>query len=209
VLVASTKLDLLRATRELAGAARTGVGVQPLRRRRGRSGVDYRVRCVDRLRRPVVASARAGDMIAAGGDTTGSGGGDRDYWDGQARRVLAALMHAAAIGGRPMTALLRWVADPEESATELTALLRSSPVPAFVADARQLLSTNERTPYLDHVVDHARARVADPPRCRPRRPAPTGRARCRPSMWSGWCPSGERCICWVGKRPRPRRWCAR
>ncbi len=145
VLVASTKLDLLRATGELR-SRRGPVWVFNPSGDGGHEAAstvafDVLTGCAD----PVVASARAGDMIAAGGDTSGSGGGDRDYWDGQARRVLAALMHAAAIGDRPMTALLRWVADPEESATELTALLRSSPVPAFVADARQFLSTNERT----------------------------------------------------------------
>jgi type IV secretory pathway TraG/TraD family ATPase VirD4 len=144
VLVASTKQDLLAATRVLR-ARRGPVSVfnpsgEGSDDARSTVAFDVLTGCAD----PVVAAARAGDMIAAGGDLAGGGGGDRDYWDGQARRVLAALMHAAAIGARAMTDVQRWVADPKKSAPELTALLRSS-VPAMVADARQFLSTNDRT----------------------------------------------------------------
>jgi type IV secretory pathway TraG/TraD family ATPase VirD4 len=143
-LVASTKLDLLRATRELR-SRRGPVRVFNPGGEGGDEAVstvafDVLTGCTD----PVVAAFRAEDMIAAGGDVTG-GGGDRDYWDGQARRVLSALMHAAAIGGRSMIDVQAWVADPEAAKAELTKLLRSSPVPAMVADARQFLTTNERT----------------------------------------------------------------
>jgi type IV secretory pathway TraG/TraD family ATPase VirD4 len=91
---------------------------------------------------PVTAAERATDLIAAGshGD-----GGDREYWDAQARRVLAALLHAAALGALHMRDVLRWVAAPDPAAREVTSLLRRSPEPAYVEDAAQFLTTNPRT----------------------------------------------------------------
>lgn len=144
-VVASTKLDLLRATREIR--SRLGPvdvfnpGGDGAAEAASTIAFDVLTGCAD----PVQAAYRAEDMIAAGANLTGGGGGDRDYWDGQARRVLAALMHAAAIGNRSMTDVQQWVADPEAYKAELTKLLRSSPVAAMVADARQFLTTNERT----------------------------------------------------------------
>ena len=73
------------------------------------------------------------------------GGGDREYWTGQARRVLAALMHAAALGGASMTDVLAWVADPDGAAPKVEQFLRRSPQPAYESDAAQFLDTNERT----------------------------------------------------------------
>jgi hypothetical protein len=144
-LVASTKLDLLRATREL----RSRLGSVNVFNPGGDGGAeaastmafDVLTGCAD----PVQAAYRAEDMIAAGGNLAGGGGGDRDYWDGQARRVLAALLHAAAISDRTMLDVQAWVSDPKAHERELTKLLRSSPVAAMVADVRQFLSTNERT----------------------------------------------------------------
>ena len=83
---------------------------------------------------PVVATERATDMLAA---TTraGSRGGDREFWDAQARRVLAALLHAAALGGRSMRDVLGWVADPERAQREVPVLLRRAAEPAFEQDA--------------------------------------------------------------------------
>jgi len=91
---------------------------------------------------PVAAAERATDMLAAG--VTG-GGGDREFWTGQARRVLAALLHAAALGGLHMRNVLEWVANPEGAQREVTSLLRRSPEPAYVEDAAQFLTTNDRT----------------------------------------------------------------
>ena len=91
---------------------------------------------------PVTAAERATDMIAAGSH---GGSGDREYWDAQARRVLAALLHAAAIGALHVRSVLGWVANPEAAAREVTSLLRRSPEPAYVEDAAQFLTTNDRT----------------------------------------------------------------
>jgi type IV secretory pathway TraG/TraD family ATPase VirD4 len=103
-------------------------------------GFDPLTGCCD----PVAASERAADMIAAAGQL-GAGGADRAYWDGQARRVLAALLHAAALGGRSMRDVAGWVADPDRAEAQLSQLLKQSPEPAFVADAAQFVATNDRT----------------------------------------------------------------
>ncbi|MFN2497170.1 MAG: type IV secretory system conjugative DNA transfer family protein, partial [Pseudonocardiaceae bacterium] len=91
---------------------------------------------------PVTATERATDLLAAG--ETGISG-DRAFWDAQARRVLAALLHAAALGDLSMRSVLEWVVDPDQAHREVTSLLRRSPEPAYVEDAAQFLTTNERT----------------------------------------------------------------
>jgi type IV secretory pathway TraG/TraD family ATPase VirD4 len=140
VLVTSTRTDLL----ELCG---------PLRERRGPVWVfnavgladlpstitfDPLTGCTD----PVVAAERATDMIAA---TAKAGSGDREFWDAQGRRVLAALLHAAALGGRQMRDVLAWVADPELAQREVPRLLRRVEDRAFEQDAMQFCNTNDRT----------------------------------------------------------------
>ncbi|ALE82470.1 type IV secretory system conjugative DNA transfer family protein [Pseudonocardia sp. HH130629-09] len=119
---------------------------------------------------PVTATERATDMIAA----VGSGhGGDREFWDNQARRVLAALLHAAALGGKRMRDVLGWVADPDTAGRDVPALLRRSGVPAFEQDVMQFISTNERTrssitssvmPALGWLTHPAAAAAAEPGR---------------------------------------------
>ncbi|MEU7813879.1 TraM recognition domain-containing protein [Pseudonocardia sp. NPDC049154] len=138
-VVTSTRTDLL----ELTG---------PLRARRGPTYVfnavglgghastitfDPLTGCAD----PVTAAERATDLLAAGSH----GGGDREFWDTQARRVLAALMHAAALGELTMRQVLGWVADPDGAHREVTSLLRKSPAPEYVQDATQFVTTNDRT----------------------------------------------------------------
>lgn len=91
---------------------------------------------------PVTAAERATDMLAAGSN---GGGGDRQFWDAQARRVLAALLHAAALGNLHMRDVLGWVADPDTAQREVTSLLRRSTEPAYGQDAAQFLTTNDRT----------------------------------------------------------------
>jgi hypothetical protein len=146
VLVTSTRTDLhvetaaLRAKRGPVFVFNpTGLGGEEFA---STVGFDPLTGCTD----PVAASERAADMIAAAGQLgAGSGGGDRAYWDGQARRVLAASLHAAALGGRSMRDVAGWVADPDRAEAQLSQLLRLSPEPAFVADAPQFVATNDRT----------------------------------------------------------------
>lgn len=145
VLVTSTRTDLLAQTGPLR--ARTGpvLVFNPV----GLAGIastitfDPLTGCVD----PVTAHERAEDMLAA---ANGAGGGDREFWDGQARRNLAALLHAAALGataGRALTMLdvQRWLADLDAAEAEIGELLAGSPEPAFESAVAQFIATNART----------------------------------------------------------------
>jgi hypothetical protein len=102
---------------------------------------DPLVGCTD----PVTATHRAGDLLSAVSSAGGAGSAERDHWVGQARRVLAALMHAAALGGSSMRDVLGWVADPGSAEQDVLSYLRRSPEPSCVEDARQFLDTNDRT----------------------------------------------------------------
>ena len=123
--------------------------------------VDDQLRPADRLHRP--------------GDGDGAGhrhglrhlprraSGDAERWDAQARRVLAALLHAAALGGGSMRDVLGWVADNDRAAREVPALLRRSQVEAFEKAAEQFVDHQRPHPHLHHQLDHAGAGVAQPP----------------------------------------------
>ncbi len=95
---------------------------------------------------PVTAAERATDLLAGGpAGPSGGSAGEREFWQAQARRVLAALLHAAALGGLSMREVLGWVSDPDAAQREITSLLRRSPEPAYAQDAAQFLTTNDRT----------------------------------------------------------------
>ncbi|MEJ2862160.1 type IV secretory system conjugative DNA transfer family protein [Actinomycetospora flava] len=91
---------------------------------------------------PVTAVERATDMVAA---TSRASHGDAERWDAQARRVLAALLHAAALGRGSMRDVLGWVADNDRASREVPALLRRSQVESFEKAAEQFVTTNDRT----------------------------------------------------------------
>jgi type IV secretory pathway TraG/TraD family ATPase VirD4 len=77
--------------------------------------------------------------------TVSRGDSEREYWAGQARRVLSGLLHAAALGGASMEDVLAWVAAPDTAKATVLGYLRRSPAPAYVADVSQFLSTNDKT----------------------------------------------------------------
>lgn len=92
---------------------------------------------------PRTAVTRASDLLA--GVAANGRAGDMEFWQGQARRVLAALLHAAALNGATMRDVLSWIADPDGASGDIQRALRHSPEPAFELDAQQFLGTNERT----------------------------------------------------------------
>ncbi|ANY06563.1 type IV secretory system conjugative DNA transfer family protein [Pseudonocardia sp. HH130630-07] len=166
-LVTSTRTDLLDLCAPLRRQDRGEVFVfnpAGLGARASTITFDPLTGCSD----PVTATERATDMLAA---VASGSGGDREFWDGQARRVLAALLHAAALGGRRMADVLGWVADPDAAGREVPALLRRSGVTAFEQDAMQFITTNERTrssitssvmPALGWLTHPAAAAAAEP-----------------------------------------------
>jgi hypothetical protein len=141
VIATSTRTDLLEET-------------GPIRARRGPvhvfnpSGMSGRASTitfdpVQGCEVPKTATARAADLLAG---AAGPGqGGDREFWTGQARRVLAALLHAAALGEASMRDVLAWVADPDEAAIDVRRFLRRSPESAYESEAVEFLNMNERT----------------------------------------------------------------
>ncbi len=146
-VVTSTRTDLLK----LCGPFRAKRGPVLVFNAVGLAGIastitfDPLTGCTD----PVTAMERATDMIAASSHRGGSG--DREFWDGQARRILAALLHAAALDGvavggkRSMRDVQAWLSDPGRAAREVPALLRRSQVAAFEMDVTQFLDTNPNT----------------------------------------------------------------
>lgn len=141
VLATSTRTDLLDQTgplRERVGPVYVfnpvGLGDRP-----STITFDPLTGCCD----PVTANERAADMIAAGSH---GGGGDREFWEDQGRRNLAALLHAAALGELTIVEVADWLADLDRAEGEIVGLLRSkSPEPSFVAAITQFIGTNDRT----------------------------------------------------------------
>lgn len=142
-LVTSTRLDLFDVTRSLRATDGRPVYVFNAA---GLGGLDSTC-CFDPLTGctdPVTAAHRSADMIGAG--SSGGGDSERAWWDGQARRVLAAMMHAAAIGGLGMRDVQRWVSDPVDNTRQITSLLRRSAEPTFVDAAAQFLNMAKDNP---------------------------------------------------------------
>ena len=102
---------------------------------------------------PVTAAERATDMLAATGHGYHAAGGDREFWDDQGRRNLAALLHAAALGRGPDDGATSSLAGRPPRGTR-----RRSPVCCatsrrsrqYVHSVTQFIETNERTRTLDH-----------------------------------------------------------
>lgn len=91
---------------------------------------------------PSAAYERATDLLSA----SPRGGADHAPWAEQARRVLTALLHAAALGELSMHIVAEWVANPDKYRGEVLSLLRRSPsAKAYVPDTEQFLGTNDRT----------------------------------------------------------------
>jgi type IV secretion system protein VirD4 len=139
-LYTSTRLDGWEAThsaRERLGPVRMfnpgGLG-----HTRHRSDVGFAplYQCED----PLIPFERATDMIPVAT-------GDAERWQQQARRVFAAHLHAAALGGRTLHDVSRWISDPEDSTTkrEVRALLGDSPQPAYIPAVIQFQELNNNT----------------------------------------------------------------
>ncbi len=92
---------------------------------------------------PKTAVARAADLLA--GVSVPGQAGEMEFWQSQARRILAALLHAAALAGGSMRDVLAWVATPDEHAAAIQRAARRSTEPAFEAVAQEFAEMNDRT----------------------------------------------------------------
>ncbi len=144
VIVTSTRLDLLDQVGPLRAKRGPVYVFNPvgLGGRESTVTFDPLIGCCD----PVTAAERATDMLAATGHGY-HGGGDREFWDDQGRRNLAALLHAAALAGDlTMADVQSWLADLGKHQNQIVGLLRShSPEPQYVHSVTQFIETNERT----------------------------------------------------------------
>lgn len=89
----------------------------------------------------ITAQRRAADLVP---ESFGEG----ERWDAQARRVLALLLHAAALSDRSMRDVIRWVSDPTFTARDEVIdalLLAGAGGKERAAAIRAFWATNERT----------------------------------------------------------------
>ncbi len=139
LILTTSRTDLLEETREHRAARGrvevfnpTGLGKLP-------STVRWSplAGCTDLA----TAQRRAADLIPVA--TTGEG----ERWDGQARALLALLLHAAALCGGSLRSVLDWVSPADDVARdEVLAALRTSPTVRVVSsEIRSIYSTNDRT----------------------------------------------------------------
>jgi type IV secretion system protein VirD4 len=154
VLVTSTRTDLLD-TAAPARARRHGEAALVFNPS-GVGGIASSVKFspLHGCRSAPTAYARAEDMI--GGQVGGERKtGDREMWEDHAKRILAILLHAAALGDKTMLDVQRWVAAPTyrnertgaSHKAEVLNVLAGAPNanPALAADYAQFLDTNDRT----------------------------------------------------------------
>lgn len=140
-LVTSTRTDLLDLTYDRRARRGPVYVFNPT----GLGGLDstFRFDPLTECEDPVLAFERATDFMSVTGI---NGSGDRAWWGEQAQATLAALLHAAALGGLSMRDILRWVSEPAEYEDEVVRLLRRSPeASAFVPSAEQFLGLNDKT----------------------------------------------------------------
>ncbi len=90
---------------------------------------------------PTVAARRANDLM---GPPTESAEGQR--WEVQGRRVLAVLLHAAALGGHRLADVHAWVSNPDSAKAVVVEALRSSPrATEMIRAAEQAIGVTART----------------------------------------------------------------
>lgn len=165
VVVTSTAADLY----ELTAPVRRNAGPVEVFNPGGLGGIDSTLRwsplagCTD----PVVAARRANDLM---GPPSESAEGER--WAVQGRRVLAVLLHAAALGGHRLADVHAWVSNPDAARAEILQALTGSPQAAeMVQAAQQAIGMTPRTrdgvlltivPALAWVTQPAAAACGDP-----------------------------------------------
>src|SRR6266508_2735355 len=139
VVITSTATDLF----ELTAALRRQRGPVAVFNPGGIGGIASTLRwsplhgCAD----PSTADRRATDLM---GPPSESPEGER--WEVQGRRVLAVLLHAAALGGYRMREVAAWVANPDKGREQILAALDRSPQAAeMVQAAEHAIDTNPRT----------------------------------------------------------------
>lgn len=150
MVIASSKPDQIRSTgdRRLAIARRHGGGVYLYSP--ASEGVVFGLRSIAHsLVQGANTAKGARNMASAMVRTSGAGKNvsDADYWTSGGIRLLQSFLHAAAVSGRDITAVQRWVGRGTGDLDEVARLLEESSSPAGVAwggDLRDSKSLNDR-----------------------------------------------------------------
>lgn len=122
-IVTSTRPDVLRAT----WARRREHGPAALFDPQDLSGQGNTLRWspVRGCAEPLTAILRARALVAGGAKLDGGTVTNGDFWKSTAEAVVRCYLHAAALGGRGIADVLRWVGNPTDS-TPVDLLRRSS-----------------------------------------------------------------------------------
>ena len=137
MVAASVKSDLLRHTLGAArAAAGCGASIRPAARVPGRAVVTTHRLCRVASVRPVAADLC--DAAKADGTTP-----DGEFWYATAAKMLAPLLHAAALDGGTMADVVRWV-DTQEVG-EVAGILERPATPEALDAARATWCRDERT----------------------------------------------------------------
>lgn len=92
---------------------------------------------------PAMASRRAQDLIA--GANSSAGNDDRHFWESNAAKVLGPYLFAAAVGGRSMDEVMKWV-NTERDQTPLRIMEGYGKTPPqFLHDVRSVYQSPDRT----------------------------------------------------------------
>lgn len=112
---------------------------------------------------PLTAMIRA-TGLAAGTGLSGPAVENGGFWEGKTRTALQALLHAAALDGRPPTELFRWTLDPAAAADAVAILSASSDAATGWAESLDaMLQSDPRTrDSIWQGVSLALAALADP-----------------------------------------------
>ena len=112
---------------------------------------------------PLTAMIRA-TGLAAGTGLSGPAVENGGFWEGKTRTALQALLHAAALDGRPPTELFRWTLDPAAAADAVAILSASSGAATGWAESLDaMLQSDPRTrDSIWQGVSLALAALADP-----------------------------------------------
>ncbi|HZM82933.1 MAG TPA: TraM recognition domain-containing protein [Candidatus Limnocylindrales bacterium] len=90
---------------------------------------------------PVVAARRATDLMGPASDSA-----EGERWAVQGRRVLAVLLHAAALGGYRLADVHAWVSNPDSAKPVILQALQTSPRAAeMIRAAQQAIAVTPRT----------------------------------------------------------------
>ena len=157
VLVTSTGGDLVRNTAELRAKLGPVYVFNPSNVGGLQSTIGFNV--LDGCENPRTAVERAADLLSATPLATGHKDAE---WVERANEALSALMHAAALGGKTMHHVQRWVADPDSAIQQVLGILRDSPEPTIAYHALQFFNLGRPRSSVCMSITPALRWLADP-----------------------------------------------